>query len=194
MENNIEIKEKVEKKKKGDFWDLVKFAVIAFLIVMPIRIFIAQPFVVSGESMYPTFNDGQYLIIDEISYITGTPKRGDVIVFRYPLDPSRFFIKRVIGLPNEKINIDSGKITITNKDNPNGFNLTEPYINEKFTTTGTYNTESDEYFVLGDNRNNSLDSRAWGIVPQKLLVGRAFLRLLPVKNISYKPGFYKEDK
>lgn len=180
--------------KKENVWDLIKFAVIAFLIVMPIRMFIAQPFIVSGESMYPTFNDGEYLIIDEISYIVGDPSRGDVVVFRYPNSPSRFFIKRVIGLPNEKISIEGNKITITNESYPEGFVLTEPYINEDFNFSGNYETKDGEYFVLGDNRNRSSDSRIWGLLPEKLVVGRAYLRLLPIKNISYMPGAYKEAK
>ena len=203
MENNEELKEtKIEEninnkkiqKKKETVWDLVKFAVIAFAIVIPIRMFIAQPFVVSGESMYPTFKDGQYLIVDEVSYLAGQPHRGDVVIFRYPNDPSRFFIKRLIGLPNEKIVIKGDLVTIYNKENPNGFNLKEPYTNGDFNFDGTFTTKSDQYFVMGDNRNRSSDSRFWGPVPKKLLVGRAFLRLLPLQNIGYMPGEYKEAK
>lgn len=184
------------KFKKGveNVWDLIKFAIIALLIVVPIRMFIAQPFVVSGESMFPTFQDGEYLIVDELSYILGSPERGDVIVFRYPNDTKRFFIKRIIGLPNEEIVIKNGKIEIINKTNPNGFTLEEPYIDESFTTTYSYKTGEDEFFVLGDNRNRSSDSRVWGILPSKLITGRAFLRLLPFKNIAYLPGYYKEVK
>src|SRR5665648_271819 len=123
------------KKALLNLWDLIKFAVIALLIVIPIRMFVAQPFVVSGESMFSTFNDGEYLIVDEISYITGNPHRGDVIIFHYPLDPKRFFIKRIIGMPNEEISINNGKVTILNKDNPNGFTLDEPYIDEPVSYT-----------------------------------------------------------
>jgi signal peptidase I len=175
-------------------WDLIKFALIALAIVIPIRLYIAQPFVVSGDSMFPTFHDGQYLIIDEISYILNGPSRGDVVVFRYPLQPSRFFIKRIIGMPNETISIKDGSVTITNKDNPNGFTITEPYIDEKFNTTESYTTGEGEYFVLGDNRNRSSDSRIWGILPRKLMIGRAYLRLLPFNDVSYLPGAYTEDK
>ena len=193
--SNINIPEKT-KLQKGllNLWDLVKFAVIAIIIVIPIRMFIAQPFVVSGESMFPTFNDKEYLIVDEISYIIGNPQRGEVIIFRYPNDTKRFFIKRIIGMPNEEIIIKNGTVTIINKENPNGFILNEPYINEKFNTTISYKTGDDEYFVLGDNRNRSSDSRAWGTLSSKLIIGRAYLRLLPVKNISYLPGYYKENK
>lgn len=175
-------------------WDLIKFAAIALAIVIPIRMFIAQPFVVSGDSMFPTFHDGQYLIVDEISYIVNGPHRGDVVIFRYPNDPSRFFIKRLIGMPNEKITIKDGIVMITNKENPEGFALTEPYINEKFLTSFTYETGADEYFVMGDNRNRSSDSRQWGILPRKLMIGRAYLRLLPFSDAAYLPGEYKEAK
>ena len=144
--------------------------------------------------MFPTFNNGEYLIVDEISYTLGSPHRGDVIIFRYPLDTKRFFIKRIIGMPNEEISIKNGVVTIINKENPDGFTLTEPYIDEKFDTTMTYKTGNDEYFVLGDNRNRSSDSRVWGILPSKLIIGRAYLRLLPFKSISYLPGYYKENK
>jgi len=182
---------KVKEGRKDSIWDLIKFAVIAFAIVIPIRMFIAQPFIVSGDSMYPTFHNGEYLIIDEISYITGSPERGDVIVFRYPNDPSRFFIKRIIGLPNEQIVINENVVTIINEGNPKGFSLTEPYLNEGFDYKGTYKTSSEEYFVMGDNRNRSSDSRYWGPLPNKLMIGRAYLRLLPLKDISYLPGAFE---
>ena len=192
-DKNTKVKTKFQKNFE-DFLDLAKFIIIALVIVIPIRMFIAQPFVVSGESMFPTFHDGEYLIVDEISYIVGTPHRGDVVVFRYPNDTKRFFIKRIIGLPNEEVSINNGKITIINKENPNGFILNEPYIDEQFNTTASYKTGSGQYFVMGDNRNRSSDSRSWGLLPNKLLMGRVYLRLLPVKNISYLPGYYKEAK
>lgn len=195
MENNINnkeasgtsFKEKVIKSAWG-LWDLIKFAIIALVIVIPIRMFIAQPFVVSGESMYPTFDNGQYLIVDELSYNIGTAKRGDVVIFHYPIDPKRYFIKRIVGLPNEEIEINNGQVTIKNKENPNGIILNESYIHENFDTTGTYKTGDKEYFVMGDNRNRSSDSRVWGVLPEKFMVGRAYLRLLPIKSMSYLPG------
>jgi len=199
MENNTELEKKnhpVAKSKwkehAANAWDLVKFAAIALAIVIPIRLFVAQPFVVSGESMYPTFDNNQYLIIDELSYIVSSPHRGDVVVFRYPNDPSRFFIKRLIGLPDEKIQIKNGVVTIFNKDHPEGFTLDEPYIDQPFSTTQDYTTGDNEYFVMGDNRNESSDSRIWGNVPAKLMIGRVYLRLLPLKVMSYLPGYFKE--
>ncbi|MFA6355205.1 MAG: signal peptidase I [Candidatus Paceibacterota bacterium] len=196
MENqkveNVPIKSKF-KVFLEDGWDLLKFAIMALIIVIPIRMWIAQPFVVSGESMYPTFHDGEYLIVDEISYITGNEQRGDVAIFKYPDDTKRFFIKRIIGLPNEKIIVREDSVTIINNEYPEGFTMAEPYINEKvFRPTGEYTTKDNEFFVMGDNRNRSLDSRSWGVLPKKLMIGRAFLRLLPLKSISYLPGVYNQ--
>lgn len=175
-------------------WDLIKFAVIALAIVIPVRMFIAQPFVVNGDSMFPTFHNKEYLIVDEISYIVRNPARGEVTIFRYPNDPSRFFIKRIIGMPNETIEIKNGVVKIINKENPDGFILEEPYLNEKFTTTETFTTGNDQYFVMGDNRNRSSDSRSWGVLPKKFMIGRAYLRLLPVGNLDYLPGAITTNK
>ena len=175
-------------------WDLIKFAVIALAIVIPVRMFIAQPFVVNGDSMFPTFHNKEYLIVDEISYIVRSPARSEVTIFRYPNDPSRFFIKRIIGMPNETIEIKNGAVKIINKENPDGFILEEPYLNEKFTTTETFTTGNDQYFVMGDNRNRSSDSRSWGVLPKKFMIGRAYLRLLPVGNLDYLPGAITTNK
>lgn len=182
------------KKHREGAWDLIKFAAIALAIVLPIRMFVAQPFVVSGDSMFPTFHDGQYLIVDEISYIVKGPHRGDVVIFKYPNDPSRYFIKRIIGMPNEKISIKDGVVTITNAENPDGFILNEPYLNEEFKVTQEYSTGNEEYFVMGDNRNRSSDSRSWGVLSRKLMTGRAYLRLLPLKDAGYLPGAFIEEK
>ncbi len=193
--NNNEIVPNDSKFKKflADGWDLLKFALLALAIVIPIRMFIAQPFVVSGESMIPTFHDGEYLIVDEISYIMGNIHRGDIVIFKYPNDTKRFFIKRIIGLPNEKITVENGTVTIVNKEHPEGFKLTEPYVNEKEFEGSTYETGSDQYFVMGDNRNRSSDSRYWGVLPRNLMVGRAYLRLFPVQKVSYLPGEYNKN-
>ncbi|MFA6251701.1 MAG: signal peptidase I [Candidatus Paceibacterota bacterium] len=194
-QGNINNSEKLTSKKWfQNIWDLIKYAIIALIIVIPIRTFIVQPFVVSGDSMVPTFHDGEYLIVDELSYLIGNPERGEVIIFRYPNDTKRFFIKRIIGLPNEEIKIQGDQITVINKENPKGFQLTEPYISEKFDTTISLKTGDNEYFVLGDNRNRSSDSRVWGVLPGKLIIGRAYLRLLPFKEASYLPGYYQENK
>jgi signal peptidase I len=138
--------------------------------------------------MNPTFENGEYLIIDEISYRFNEPERGDVIVFKFPQDKSKFFIKRIVGLPDETVEIVNGQIEITNLENPEGLIIEEEYVLEKSLDDGMYALESDEYFVMGDNRKNSLDSRSWGPLPEEFIRGRAILRLLPVEKIGTFPG------
>lgn len=174
------------------FWELVRFAAIALIIVIPIRLFIAEPFIVSGSSMVPTFGNGDYLIIDKISYILGDPKRDDVVVFRYPNDTTKFFIKRIMGLSNETVDIEGSTVTITNGTYKEGFKLDQPFVKNPANNNTHLELKSDEYFVMGDNRSASSDSRYWGAVKKNLLVGRPFLRLWPINNIDILPGNYKQ--
>lgn len=179
-------------KKENIFKEVLKFSLIAILIVAPIRIFIAQPFVVSGASMQPNFDSREYLIVDQLSYQVRKPKRGEVIVFKYPKDTSLFFIKRVIGLPNETVIMDSGKLSIKNAEFPESFSIKEPYIKEETNDVFKVELEDDEYFVLGDNRKQSSDSRIWGPLEEKFIVGKAFVRLFPINKFDAKPGDYNE--
>jgi signal peptidase I len=168
--------------------EIAIFLVLAIVIVLPIRLFIAQPFVVQGESMHPTFESADYLIVDELSYHFEKPKRGDVIVFRYPGDPKVFYIKRIIGIPGDTVNITEGKVSITKSDGTT-FTLNEQYVvNEDATYTQSVHVGDDQYFVMGDNRPKSSDSRVWGLLPAKNIMGRAFLRLLPPGEIGLHPG------
>jgi signal peptidase I len=173
---------------KSFFRELVEFALIAVVIVIPFRIFIAQPFVVSGASMDPTFKNGEYLIVDQISYRFGTPARGSVLIFKYPKDTSKYFIKRVIGLPNETVKIKDGVVTIVNKAHPEGFTLNEPYIVFAKKDSFEMTLDGSEYFVLGDNRLGSADSRVWGPMPTEDIVGRPILRLFPISQAGIVPG------
>jgi signal peptidase I len=168
--------------------EIIKFTIISILIVAPIRFFVAQPFIVRGESMFPTFNDGQYLIVDEITYRKDPPERGDVIVFKYPKDTSKYFIKRIIGLPNEKIQIDNGIITVFSDKNPDGKVLNEAYVKELSFENTTEKLGPNEYFVMGDNRSNSLDSRMWGPLPDRNIIGRVLVRLYPFQDVGLFPG------
>ena len=177
-----------EEKSENFFTELLKFVLLAVVIVVPVRVWIAQPFIVSGASMEPTFQTGQYLVIDELTYHLSQPQRGDVVIFRYPVDPSEFFIKRIIGLPNETVSVTPDAVQITE---PSGATetLNEPYL----TNRGNGNPQTvvlgpDQFFVMGDNRPDSYDSRAWGPVPRANLVGRALVRLLPVNHMGTFPG------
>lgn len=190
---NIDVRPPIQKtqSKMQSFWkELLKFAIIAIFVVLPIRYFIAQPFIVKGASMDPTFETGQYLIIDEISYRFEEPKRGEVIVFRYPLDQSRYFIKRIIGLPEETLELRGGEIIIKNSESPDGFLLEEPYLdaNLKKTDNLSVTLSKNQYFVMGDNRLASLDSRIWGPLSKDLIIGKPFIRLLPITKINLFPG------
>ena len=177
-----------QKKKKGFFREIVEFALIALVIVIPFRMFIAQPFVVNGASMDPTFLHGEYLIVDQLSYRFDNPKRGSVLIFKYPKDPSKYFIKRVIGLPGETVKISRGKVTIINSSHPEGMTLDEPYIRYEKKDSFEMTLSNGEYFVMGDNRLGSADSRVWGALPEEDIVGRPVLRLFPISKLSLFPG------
>ncbi len=181
------------KKRKKILWQIFKYLVIAFLIMLPIRLFVAEPFVVSGESMSPTFNDGDYLVIDKLAYAHSEPQRNDVIVFRYPLDPSLYYIKRVVGLPGETVEVEGGVVSITAPDGTrhilNGSHLASTDIGDDAPPEPIITTlASDEYFVLGDDRDASSDSRDWGPLSAKFIVGRAYLRVLPLSEVGFLPG------
>ncbi len=181
---------KTRKETARDIWETIKFIVLAALIVIPIRLFVFQPFIVSGESMYPTYHNADYLIVDELSYRFHDPKRGDVVVFRYPNDPSRFFIKRIIGLPGDTLLFKDRAVYLKTEANPNGELINEPYL-KQITIPGEQTqvtVEPGHYFVMGDNRGASSDSRAWGQLPRENVTGIAGLRLLPVSDIAWRPG------
>lgn len=179
-----------EKAPENFFKELMRFFLLALVIVVPVRVFIAQPFIVQGASMQPTFESGEYLIIDQLSYRFHAPERGDVVVFKYPRDPRQFFIKRIIGLPKETVVVTDEAIHITNAEHPNGFTIDESYISsiESFDSYLKITLAHDEYFVMGDNRPASSDSRVWGALPEKNILGRAFLRVLPLRSFNIFPG------
>jgi len=176
-------------KKSNLFKELIKFALIAFLVVVPFRYFVAQPFIVNGASMDPTFHTGEYLIVDQLSYETfEEPQRGSVVIFKYPEDHSKFFIKRIIGLPGETVEIRGSEVTIFNWQNPEGFALDETYITHKKNDSLKVKLGDEEYFVLGDNRLQSSDSRIWGPVERSEIVGRPLIRLFPLNQLQLLPG------
>lgn len=176
----------------GSFvWDLVKVFVVAFVLVwLILRPFVAEPFIVSGSSMVPNFHDKEYLVIEKLSYRFKEPTRGDVIVFRYPRDTSQYFIKRIIGLPGEKVEIKQGRVFIYNNLHKDGYELNETFLPQQGVTFGKSEQVilgTSEYFVLGDNRLQSSDSRIWGILPKEDIVGKVWIRLLPFGKFGITP-------
>lgn len=170
----------------GFFGELLHVAIISLAIIVPVRYFLIQPFYVKGASMEPNFLDHEYLIINEIGYRIGEPERGDIVVFRYPNDPRQFFIKRIIGLPGERVVISSGKITIHNAEKPDGFLLDESSYLHGAYTQGDKDVQvgAGEYYLLGDNRPASMDSRIFGPVPSSYLIGKVWIRGWPPEKLK----------
>lgn len=170
------------------FIENVLYIGCAIGLALLIQAFVVRPFIVSGSSMDPNIKDGQYLIVDEISYKFHEPQRGDIIVFKAPPEPTKYYIKRIIGLPGDTVSINGTAITITNAEHPNGFTLSENFITHPENDTMTVKVPAGSYFVMGDNRSGSYDSRAWGMLPAVNIRGRALLRLLPLSTIDYLPA------
>lgn len=170
----------------GLFGEIIKVALISLAIILPVRYFLIKPFYVNGASMEPNYYDHEYLIIDEISYRFNAPARGEVVVFRYPGDPKQYFIKRVIGLPGERIVLRDGVVTVFNQFYPEGMVVDEPYLQSGEVTAGEADKilGTDEYFVLGDNRHASLDSRRFGPIHKSAIVGRTWLRGWPLDRVG----------
>ncbi len=200
-EENKEKNEELSEKEEiyygvgGFFVEMVKIFLLALVVIMPVRVFLFQPFFVQGASMEPNFENGQYLIVNELGYkktdlkfITVEPfrdiNRGDVVIFRYPKNPKQYFIKRIIGMPGEQVKIEDGIVFIYNEENPDGLKLKEDYLPEGLFTEGDgkYKVENDEYFVMGDNRSHSSDSRMWGPVNADDIIGKVLLRAWPINE------------
>lgn len=166
--------------------ELIKVAALSAAIILPVRYFLIKPFYVNGASMEPNFFNHEYLIIDEISYRFNEPKRGEVVVFRNPEDEKQYFIKRVVGLPGERVVVKDGQVQIFNNLAPAGITLNEDYLPADLATGGQADVTlaPDEFFVLGDNRRASLDSRRFGPLPRREIVGRTWLRGWPPNRIG----------
>lgn len=178
---------KILKGVIGIAWDAGRTLLIAALIVVPIRMFVFQPFLVRGASMEPSFHDGDYLVVDELTYRIKSPERGQVIVFKYPGDTTQRYIKRIVGLPGETVEVKDGIVTIKS---PDGIEtqLDETYLPEGLETKGTENVElgKGQYFVMGDNRTFSSDSRAWGPLGQEYVIGKVLFRAFPLSEAGGK--------
>ena len=164
--------------------EVIQIVLISSAIIIPIRYFLIQPFYVKGASMEPNFYDHEYLIIDELTYRFRDPFRGEIVVFKYPRDPSQYFIKRVIGLPGETVEVTGGNVIIYNTEHPNGVVVEEDYLDESTTGKVRVTLGEDEYYVFGDNRNSSLDSRSFGPITRDDVIGRVWVRGLPVSRIG----------
>lgn len=178
-------------------FDLLKTGIVVLILALLIRYFAVQPFIVDGNSMVPNYQDKEYLLAEKISYLVGDPKRGDVVVFRFPKDPSVNYIKRIIGLPGETVKIKDDQVIVVNSSHLEGIVLNETYIpKNSLTEIGNTNgyekkLNDSEFFVLGDNRQHSSDSREWGILPRANLLGRAWVSIAKLGSESSNlPQFY----
>ena len=173
--------------------EIIEIVFIAVLVVSGVRSCLVQPSLVSGASMEPNFHGGDYILINELSYRFRTPDRGEVVVFRYPGDERTFFIKRIIGLPGERVVITEGKLYIYNKEHPNGIQITESYLPLDLKTAGEKDVTlgDNEFFVMGDNRDASFDSRQWGPLKRSEVVGSVWVRLWPLNKVMAfeKPSY-----
>ncbi len=163
-------------------WEVVKVVAMALVIVVVVKHFLFQPFYVKGASMEPNYEDHEYLIIDELTYRFREPTRGEVVVFHYPNDPSQYFIKRVIGLPGETVVVDDDGVMV------NGQRLNESvYLSSDVLTVGDTDVTlgADQYFVMGDNRPSSLDSRIFGPIERSRIVGRTWFRAWPFSRLTH---------
>lgn len=165
--------------------EILEVALVAIGAVILIRTFLIQPFLVSGASMEPNFSNGDYLLIDELTYRFRPPERGEVAVFRYPNDKLTYFVKRIVGLPGERVAIKDGKVVVYGAENENSLTLKESYLPPGVQTGGAaeFRLGSDQYFVMGDNRSYSFDSRSWGALSSREIVGVVRLRLWPISGL-----------
>jgi signal peptidase I len=171
--------------KKLEIFEIIEVILTFLLIFLPVRFFIFEPFIVMGESMEPNYHTADYLIICKICTKIQPVQRGDVIVFIPPVDERKYYIKRVIGLPGETVYLKGRNIYIYNKENPNGFKLEEPYLQNEDFDLGEEQIQlkDDEYFVLGDNRNESFDSRKWGPLKKDRIIGKVSFKISPLGRL-----------
>lgn len=168
-----------KKSKKSAFVEIIESVVIAVLLAVIIRIFIFQPFWIPSESMVPNLQIGDRIIVSKLNYHFTEPKRGDIMVFKFPRDPSRDFVKRTIGISGDTVEVRNSQLYI------NGEKVAENYLPNglQFGEYGPFKVPSDSYFMMGDNRNLSQDSRAWGVLPKDNIVGKAVLIYWPLNRI-----------
>ena len=174
---------------KDFVFEMIKVLIVSLIIIVPIRAYVVQPFYVDGASMEPNFHDGEYLIVDEISLRFKQPERGDIVIFHPPTNPKVYYIKRVIGLPNEVIDIKNGEIRVFEQDSPEPLIIDESkYLGNDYLLRPSekYHLKlgATEYYLLGDNRPNSLDSRRLGAIDISHMKGKVVLRAFPFDKFT----------
>jgi signal peptidase I len=173
--------EPVKPKRFQSLVDLLHDLAIAVVVCVLLITYVVQAFKVQGTSMSPELRDGERILVNKFVYYFGEIQRGDVVVFWYPEDPELSFIKRVVALPGETVEIKGGEVLV------NGRALEEPYVlgaNEDHRSYPTHEIRAGHFFVLGDNRKGSNDSRSWGLVPKRYIYGKAFLRIWPLREVG----------
>lgn len=181
--------------------DTFETILMALAMFVMMYLFLAQPHQVNGESMIPSFEDKELLLTEKVSYHFREPRRGEVVIFKYPKAHEYDYIKRLIGLPGETLLIENGQITIFNETHPDGFVLNEPYLAPGTKTYGRTTIETGlkfkipegQYVVMGDNRERSSDSREWGTVRRDEMVGSAWMRYWPPRALAFIPRAKYED-
>ena len=172
-------------------YEIIKTVLAVLLFAIIIRYLFIQPFIVDGSSMEPTFQNHEYLMVEKVNYFLHPPARGDIVVFKYPLNPSLNYVKRVIGVPGDRVVIAGGAVTIYNTAYPTGLRLNEVYLAPGLVTKvngdvreKTWYVDDRHYYVLGDNRNHSDDSRSWGLVPEQNVIGKVWLTVYPFSDFG----------
>ncbi|MBP9732205.1 MAG: signal peptidase I [Candidatus Magasanikbacteria bacterium] len=182
--SNDEVYERGLLSKVGLFFlEIIKISILAAITIISVRYFLFKPFYVKGQSMEPTFHERDYLIIDEISYRFRIPERGEIIVFKSPINTD-FYLKRIIALPGERVKVENNTVIVYNEENPRGWVLPEVYLEEETPGSISLTLAEDEYFLLGDNRDSSFDSRRFGAVKKDAIVGRVWFRGWPFSRFS----------
>ena len=166
--------------RKYLFGEVLESVAIAVVLAVIIRVFLFQPFFIPSESMAPTLTEGDRIIVSKIHYRLGSPKRGEIVVFKYPVNPEKDFIKRVIGLPGETLEIRESKLYI------NGEFVEQPFLPPglSYGSYGPVTIPQGQYFMMGDNRNNSEDSRFWGMLPKENVIGKTLLIYWPLNRVQ----------
>ncbi len=183
--NEFAYEERTHRSPIGQFMRDVGETLLLTLVMFAVIRLAIQNYQVDGTSMLPTLQNQQYVIVDKLTYLFSSPKRGDVIVFEFPLDQTQDYIKRIIGIPGDHINISqNGQVTV------NSVALSEPYVNDNLNPYGpeSFTVGANQYFVLGDNRGASSDSRDWGLVDKKLILGKAEIVIWPINDFHILPN------